>query len=213
MLTPEELNRLHQRAYRDIAVPFAQTATVDPIVASYLDQMVQDMDLKDIVLDIGCGGGQYTNYLADRVQTIGIDLSPEFLKVAKANYPTRFFRSGDMRHLDFPDRSVSGSAAIASLLHIPKAEAPLVLTEFRRVLKDHGRLVLLMKLPDPNYSGDGLETRVRSGEVVTRYFARYSEDELMAMVESSGYRKAKLEVMHFEDSEPWTISRWEVNNG
>lgn len=95
------------------------------------------------VLDLGCGPGQFTRILADAgLPTTGIDLVPEFIAHARATHPTLDFEVGSLRTLTHPDASIAGILAWFSLIHLPPADLPAVLTEFHRVLRPGGTLVL-----------------------------------------------------------------------
>ncbi|MDO3648079.1 class I SAM-dependent methyltransferase [Nocardia mangyaensis] len=95
------------------------------------------------VLDLGCGPGHFTKVLTDAgTPTTGIDLVPEFITHARTTYPTLDFELGCLRTLNTPPESVAGILAWFSLIHIPPPELPAVLTEFHRVLRPGGHLVL-----------------------------------------------------------------------
>jgi len=95
------------------------------------------------VLDVGCGPGQWSARLhALGVDITGIDLTPEFVRIARARHPQVDFRLGDVRRLDLPDAHLAGVLAWFSLIHLPPADAPVALAEIRRVLRPGGGLVL-----------------------------------------------------------------------
>jgi SAM-dependent methyltransferase len=49
------------------------------------------------ILDIGCGTGNHVNLLSNvHKDTIGIDISPEMIKIAKERYPNNQFKLGDI---------------------------------------------------------------------------------------------------------------------
>lgn len=78
---------------------------VDPILYNVLDRL----NLKDKVCDLGCGGGQRLNSICDRynVEGIGIDLNPEAIASAHFNFPNSniSFLNGDVTKLSdqFPN--------------------------------------------------------------------------------------------------------------
>lgn len=53
---------------------------------------------------------------------MGIDLTPEFVKMAKESCPQADIQLMDMRDLTFEDEMFDGIRACASFLHIPKEE-------------------------------------------------------------------------------------------
>ncbi len=58
------------------------------------------------------------------------------------------FRVADMARLDVSDSSWAAIAAFYSIIHIPRAEVPAVLAEFRRVLRPGGWLQLAFHIGD-----------------------------------------------------------------
>jgi SAM-dependent methyltransferase len=54
-------------------------------------------------LDLGCGAGRHVPFLSGRQRTIGLDLSPWLLDVARQNNPETPFVRADMRWLPFRD--------------------------------------------------------------------------------------------------------------
>jgi ubiquinone/menaquinone biosynthesis C-methylase UbiE len=95
------------------------------------------------VLDAGCGAGRVTAFLRDiGVDVYGIDLSPRMIEVARRSHPDLSFTVGDITQFAADDASLGGVLAWYSTIHTPSAELPVVLREFRRVLRADGRLLL-----------------------------------------------------------------------
>lgn len=53
------------------------------------------------VLDLGCGAGRHSRLLCERWWTVGLDLSPALLKIAKREMPDAPYVRADMRELPF----------------------------------------------------------------------------------------------------------------
>jgi SAM-dependent methyltransferase len=91
------------------------------------------------VLELGCGAGvPCTSELAERHDVLGIDLSQHQVDLARANVPAARFEKADMTELDFPDGSFDGICAFYSILHVPRAEQPVLLAKIARWLKPGG---------------------------------------------------------------------------
>ena len=74
-------------------------------------------------LDIGCGTGAFARLLAGRSQhVLGIDLSPEMLRMARersTNYANMDYQQRDFMAWDVPAESFDCIASIATLHHLP----------------------------------------------------------------------------------------------
>lgn len=123
------------------------------------------------VLDIGCGPGAISGYLAARnVEVIGIDFAPAMLAAARRRVPTRSFLSADLRHLPIPSGSVAGIVALYVLQHLPRAGLQPALSEFRRVLSLGGVLLVAV------HAGEG-EFRAAPDITATLYTAAELESQ------------------------------------
>ncbi len=98
------------------------------------------------VLDVCCGGGRHSFFLARRgLEVIGLDLTPELIKEANER-GRRFglevpFMVGDATCLPFRDESFDYVICIGSLMCLPTTlQRKQALMEMTRVLKVGGRL-------------------------------------------------------------------------
>jgi len=94
--------------------------------------------------------GKIARYLRDRgAQTVGIDLSAGMIENARRLNPDIEFVQGDMRALDaVADSAFAGIVAAYAIVNIPRDELPLVLREFRRILRPDGILLLSFHVGD-----------------------------------------------------------------
>jgi SAM-dependent methyltransferase len=99
-----------------------------------------------LVGDLGCGTGRVTTYLAGLgLDVFGVDLSPEMVAVARAEYPELRFEVGSLLGLDVPDGQLASALAWYSLVHTPADELPVAFAEIYRVLAPGGLLVHAFK--------------------------------------------------------------------
>jgi ubiquinone/menaquinone biosynthesis C-methylase UbiE len=95
------------------------------------------------VLDVGCGPGHWTKFLADQgAEVEGIDVVPAFIKQAEASFPGIQFRVASLTSLGVPDGYASGILAWYSLIHFAPDQVPAVLRELARYLARGGLLLL-----------------------------------------------------------------------
>lgn len=177
-----DMNGRMQAAYDAVATEYAaNNAAMYPELAAYGGYLLAHVGAGGRVLDLGCGPGRDAAWFAAGGATvIGADLSRGMLALARAAAGDRFAQL-DMRHLAFRGGAFAGVWCMASLLHIPKSDAPGVLREIRRVLAPGGALALGLQRGD----SEGWEAH-RYGSV-TRFFARYAPDEAEAMLTAGGF--------------------------
>ena len=99
------------------------------------------------VVEVGCGPGHVTAYLADAgADATGIDLSPGMVAEARRRFPEGSYEVGDLRRLMRPV-TASGWAAVLgwySLIHLAAAELPDAVGALSRPLAPGGWLVLAL---------------------------------------------------------------------
>jgi len=103
-----------------------------------------DQDVRGSPLDVGCGPGLLLAILARQhpeLHLAGLDIAPEMVRVAKARMGDRAdIRLGDAEYLPWPDASFNYLFCVDSFHHYPNPQK--ALDEFRRVLRQDGRLLL-----------------------------------------------------------------------
>ncbi len=156
------------------------------------------------VADLGCGPGRLTPHLARLgLDVFGVDLSAGMIEVARREHPQLRFEVGSMAALSLPDASLAGALAWYSLIHIPTADLPPVLSELHRVLAPGGRLVVAFQVgQEPRAIGqpttpDG--QREAYGHVVDLVNHRRTPAQVETLLNDAG-----LEVTHRLERSPET---------
>jgi ubiquinone/menaquinone biosynthesis C-methylase UbiE len=119
----------------------------------FRDNLVQLADLRpgEAVLDVGCGTGSLAIAAKRAVgptgMACGIDASPEMLaraekKAGKAGVAV-VFKQAAAQALPFPDRQFDAALSTVMLHHLPRSGRQQCLREIERVLKSHGRLLVV----------------------------------------------------------------------
>ncbi|MGS2614250.1 class I SAM-dependent DNA methyltransferase [Micromonospora sp. LZ34] len=181
-----ELTERHRAVYDQIAAEFeARNREVPATYRALVDDFRARVD--GPVLDLGCGPGRDLAFLAERGLTgIGLDLSAGMLARARARVGAPLVQ-GDLLRLPFRPATLGGVWCSAALLHLPRADAPAALAGVRRLLRPGGPLLLSLK------EGDGERWERRHGEAVERFFARYRQPAVGALLTGAGLAPLRWE--------------------
>lgn len=139
-------NRDTQLGYDQVAAEYAEKYSDElarkPFDCKMLDWLIEKVDGRGEICDLGCGPGQIACYLRGRgAATCGIDLSPEMVKQAQKLNPQIKFQTGNMVALtEVADNVFGGIAAFYTLIHLSPVQMPQALHEIRRVLRPNGAL-------------------------------------------------------------------------
>ena len=137
------------------------------------------------VLDVGCGPGTVTAYLADRgVDVAGVDLSPRMIEHARRLYPECDFSVASSTELELADSSLGGVLGWWSLFNLPRDVLPQVLSSFARALVPGGQLIVATHVGD----ADLLRTEAYYGVPVSWTTHQWQPEQLAALVEQAGLR-------------------------
>lgn len=171
----DEHARLYQDKYMD---QHAYGATLD-LFCHHLPQ--QDA----AVLDVACGPGNISRYLlAQRpeLHMLGIDLSPNMLRLARENNPQADYKLLDCRHIDRLDMQFAGIVCGFVLPYLSREEALQLITNASSLLLPGG--VLYISTMEDAYSKSGMQTS-SSGSQLYQYF--HEAAYLIPALEASGY--------------------------
>ncbi len=97
----------------------------------------------ETLLDVGCGTGYFSDMAFKQgIDVIGIDASDEFIKQAKKRNAGIRFSSGEMEELQFEGNTFDFVCGFNSYQYA--ANIKNAFTEAKRVLKDKGKLVVMI---------------------------------------------------------------------
>jgi SAM-dependent methyltransferase len=98
-----------------------------------------------IILDYGCGQGRLSSQLVELgyVNVLGIDSSPEMIRIAREEVPDAGFVENDGARIPCGDASLDAVLLFAVLTCIPSDDAQKnLLREFKRILRPGGLLLV-----------------------------------------------------------------------
>lgn len=175
-------------------------ASYDLVSERYADRFSDELDAKPFdrqlldrfavavaplgrTCDIGCGPGHVARYLTDRgVDAMGLDLSPEMVRVASERNPAIPFETGDMLALGVRDAALGSITAFYSLIHIARDDVPRAFGEMRRVLVDGGQALVAV------HQGEGaMHADEFLGEAVSIDVTLFEPGELLDVADATGF--------------------------
>jgi SAM-dependent methyltransferase len=134
----DDFSRLEFRGWQRAASKYDQSWS--RLTRQFIPALIEAAGVKPgmRVLDVACGPG----YVSEAVQAagarpIGVDFSPEMLRIARARCPEIEFRHGDAQRLDFDDEQFDAVVMNFGLLHVANPE--LAMAEAARVLRGGAR--------------------------------------------------------------------------
>ncbi|MFY0616511.1 class I SAM-dependent DNA methyltransferase [Shimia sp.] len=174
-MSDKETMAVYAKAAGDYAKRFARVEDADIDQFSDLQALFALLPDAGLVLDLGCGPGQWAAKIRDAGYRIeAMDASPEMAALAKDRYDL------DVTVATFDSLQAEdvydGIFANFSLLHAPRSEFPTHLTRIYRALKPSGAFHIGMKLGEA-------EGRDHLG----RFYSYYSETELAALLTAAGF--------------------------
>lgn len=93
--------RLEKAKMQHHAIYMCGKAEWDAIAQRHREILAEKIIETDSILDAGCGWGRLLTLMPAgwRGDYVGVDLSPDFIRMAKTEYPYVDFRVGDLRDL------------------------------------------------------------------------------------------------------------------
>ena len=189
-----DVRQSYDSAARAYAEHLASELDGKPLDRHLLNRFAEAVRGVGLVADLGCGPGHVARYLdAQGVRMVGIDLSPEMIRVASELQPGIEFCAGDMGALDLPDGSLAGVIAFYAIVHFQPDELGPVFREMRRVLSPGGLALLSFHVGEEVVHLDDL-----FGAPVSLDFRFHVPDRVIEALESAGFT-----VMERIDRQPY----------
>lgn len=176
------------------------TAPLQQAVAEFLA-----LSPRDVVLDAGCGDGYYLGTLARQTgcRGHGIDISTPAIDAAARRYPEcEWVVANADRFVPYADRSFSVVLSITARMNAP---------EFRRVLREEGRLLVALPAPEDliELRGEDRDRVTRTVETFTPGFSLADQRRVTttAELDSSAVHDVLLAIYRPRRSQPVTAAR------
>jgi ubiquinone/menaquinone biosynthesis C-methylase UbiE len=155
-----------------------------PLDRLLLKQFAADNKNKGKMIDLGCGPGQTTRFLADNgvKDIIGTDLSPGMIAKARELSPDIQFQTADMLNLDCLDGSFASAVAFYAIVHFTIDELALAFGEIYRVLQSGGEFLLSFHIGDDIIHRDEF-----FGEQVDIDFYFFQTNAVISLLKEAGF--------------------------
>lgn len=171
-------------SYNVIAEECAQE-TAEPSSENEIVEFASYLPYKARILDIGSGPGIDARILCELgLEVIGIDFSPNMIKIAKQIAPLASFHLMAIENMDFPSESFDGIWTNCSLVHIPKTSITSVLQNIYKLLKSNGVLYLSVK----KGKGERLKKELCYNENYPQFWAYYSKSEINKLLNHVNFK-------------------------
>jgi ubiquinone/menaquinone biosynthesis C-methylase UbiE len=147
------------------------------------------------VLDLGCGSGEKTKRLAESFEVVAVDISVEQLRLARSEVPEATLVQGDFAELDFPVESFDAVTAFYSIVHVPRAEHPALLSRILSWLKPGGLFVASL-------SHVGGDDRTEEWLGVEMFFSGFDAETNRRLVREAGFELLVDDLIWMREPEP-----------
>lgn len=183
-------------AYDKIAYKYYNALWNDMPYNKEIDTFISMLSGKSI-LDLGCGIGSFTKYVADKGYDVdGVDFSKNMIEIAKNKVTNANFFEMDISDLKLT-KKYDGIIAINSIIHIEKKEIQKILSSIKNLMNDNGTFfIIIQEGIGEKYIVDPLD------EDVSEFVSFYTTDEIEKKIEETGfeiiYREKILNDADFE---------------
>lgn len=166
------------RVYNDRGADWVAARNARPRQAA-AKQLGRRVRRGGVRVDLGAGGGRYTNDLGRPV--VALDASSTMLGLLRGAAPGALVVQGDLEALPFRTRSLSGAWANMSYLHIPRPRLPMALAQLHWALEPGAPYDLQV------LAGDADLAPMANDDIGGRRFAAWSPEGLADALTGAGF--------------------------
>ncbi|MCW8810165.1 MAG: class I SAM-dependent methyltransferase [Ignavibacteriaceae bacterium] len=184
----EKINSFTQQAYNLAAQKYHDLFYNEINKKEYdrklLDSFAIRFNKDSLVCEAGCGpSGHIGRYLSDKgIKVVGVDISEKCVEFARIYNPDMKFECSDISSMPFDDNSFNGLISFYSIINTPKIYVNRIFTEFRRVIKPDGYLLVAVKAgTNEGYIDNLLEIKTKI------YSTLFTPEEIVAYFSGAGF--------------------------
>ena len=163
-------------------------------IGHFLFHLVPDIS----IADLGAGEGMISQLLAEHARKVFcIDSSKSMVRVGtelakKKNLGNLVYKLGDIEKVPLAAKTVDLALMSQSLHHAPHPEK--ALSEANRILRPGGKLIVL-DLKKHQFE--------KARDLYKDHWLGFGENDLYQMIKDAGFKRAKVEIVSKEASEPF----------
>lgn len=183
-------------AHNAIAEKYFELYKDDTTDLEYFDKFLSDCG--DKILDLGCGMGHYSNYMAQKgFKVTGVDFSSKMIEIAKANFKNIDFIVEDICNIQvLKNKKFDGLVIAYVLQHLSKQEVLNLFKNLNQYLKPDAKILLFLR------EGDGLVEEIEPINDKFKYVINeYSKAEITRILKENGWKNIQLETKDYVEDE------------
>lgn len=172
--------------YNLVAKNYADEHGVDLVWRDELEKFINYLEGSEVILDLGCGHGDETIFLANNLPNsniVGVDFSEEMIKLAKSKSSNAKFTCEDIT-LFKREEKVKGIWARASFHHLNDIELNLLFKNIQNYADSHMVLGLINKYGEK----EEIEEKEKYGQIIKRYFNYFDENKIESICNEFGFK-------------------------
>ncbi|MFA4845944.1 MAG: class I SAM-dependent methyltransferase [Patescibacteria group bacterium] len=183
--------------YNRLAEDWCEDHRVDTWWIEGVDAFASLLKSESLVLDLGCGGGDKSNYLIQKgLSVVGIDFSEKMIEIAKRTAPLGTFHVMNLKDVSRLPGLFDGILAQAVLLHVSKAEMAAVMDGLRSKLKDGGFLAVAVKEARSGQQEEEMKVENDYGYPYERFFSYFTLPEVRKVFTDAGMSVYSESITH-----------------
>jgi SAM-dependent methyltransferase len=159
-------------------------------VLGYVDVVLEGLELRARVLDLGCGTGiPVAKYIVEKgFRVVGVDQSEKMLEIARLAVPEAEFIHSDMIDVQLPE-GFGGAIAWDSIFHVERKHHSDIFLKLAQSLELGGRLLL-------SVGGSGASDFTSEMFGHTFSYSGYEPEVIRTLLEVAGF---EIEVWEVDD--------------